>query len=67
MKNVENLLVVVVPPELTDSVKKTDENAVELQVVSLDVLHKVFHRVGQVLHVLSKVLADAEQLLNRGQ
>ena len=67
MKDIENLLVVVVSPELTDSVQETYEDAVELKVVSLDVLDKVFHSVGQVLHVLGKVLADAEQLLDRGQ
>ena len=67
MKNIEDLLVVVVPPELADPVQKTDEDTVELQVISLDVLDKVLHRVGQVLHVLGKVLAHAEQLLDRAK
>ena len=35
MQHVENLLVVVVPPKLTDSVQKTDEDAVELQRLAL--------------------------------
>ena len=66
MKNIENLLVVVVPPKLTDSVQETDEDAVELKVVSLDVLDKVLHCIGRVLHVLGKVLADTQQLLDCG-
>ena len=67
MKNVENLLVVVVSAKLTDSVQETGENTVELEVVSLDVLHEVLHGVGQVVHVVSKVRADAQQLLHCGQ
>lgn len=52
---------------MTDSVKEADQNAVELEVVPFDVLDEVLYGIGQVLHVMSEVGADTEQLLDGGE
>ena len=83
MQNIQNLLVIVILPELADSVQQTGQHTVKLKVISakeiinncrcpdntlpFHVFEKVFHSVSEVLHVNSEVRADTEEFLNSSQ